>query len=94
MITIQEAAKAADEFIRKVYGEIEETQLEEIETNDEKTFWFITLSFVIKDATKANISGPLIGLINPYQRKFKTLIINAQTGEVTKMKMWPLEVAK
>lgn len=93
MITINEAAQAADTFIREVYGDVEETQLEEIETDDSRNYWFITLSFVTRDMTK-NPTGPLASFTNPYQRKFKTLIVDATSGEVTKMKIWPLKAAQ
>ena len=96
MISIKKALEIADEFIKTIYGEVEETQLEEIETDDAKTTWFMTVSFIIKDSVRANMTGPLASLYsaNPYKRKFKTLIINATTGEVIKMKIWPLENAK
>ena len=48
MISFQEATKEADKFIKSLYGEVEGLLLEEIEYDESKTHWFITLSFVTK----------------------------------------------
>ena len=87
MISFQEATKEADKFIKNVYSDVSDTMLEEIETDDQNQFWFITLSFVTRDDSKA--TGPLASLHIPFERKFKTLIVDTQTGKITKMKIWP-----
>lgn len=85
MIDVNQAAAAAERFVRGVYPAeaLEKLRLEEIERSQDGTVWYITLGWV--DATAAPSTGILAGLTPP--RTYKTFVVDGTSGEVTSMKI-------
>ncbi|TAE32223.1 MAG: hypothetical protein EAZ91_04965 [Cytophagales bacterium] len=90
MITIKEAAQKAMEFCEQLYPGTTDFLLEEVEREDEK-YWIITLSFpsnsINSDLTVKSLAQRYAGS----QRKYKSLKIDAQTGEFVSMKIRELQ---
>lgn len=89
MIEVKQAIKnatiAVDEFLNQV--NFSQLQVEEVEHNENKKEWLITLGFNIsKPNTLKNIGLTLQG-DQQYDRKYKIFKINDQTGEVLSMKI-------
>lgn len=81
MLDAREAAKAAKEFLDALFlpSEPKGVQLEEVELDDDRTFWLITLSHVDPDTAG-------LGLY-PTPRKYKTFTVKTDSGEVMGMKI-------
>ncbi len=77
MIDARAAAKKAREYFTRSYSDAANGPilLEEVELTDDRKFWLITLSYTPPP------ENPLLPFI-PSGRKFKTLKISAETGEV------------
>ncbi len=68
--------------------DLENFRLEEVEPSEDKEFWYITIGYdrpVLKQKTVLEIERLLPQ--SPYQREYKIIKINAQTGEVESMKI-------
>lgn len=92
MISIKEAAQQAAEFCRQLYPDAQDFLLEEVERDENDKFWLITIS-VLATVSKRS-SSPLIaitGVESRFERHYKILKVDAQTGEVISMKIRELQ---
>lgn len=91
MLSIRDAAKNALNSYKDLYPDISGELIEEVEFDEDRQYWLITLSFPIRVdqqqaiQTISNILQPKI------ERKYKTFEVNAENGEVRSMKMRLLE---
>lgn len=96
MIAVKEATQRAAEYCQQFYPDAQDILLEEVERDEDK-FWLITLSF-LSEVTKRVYVGTetviqQLGHIFPRtERRFKTLKIDAQTGEFVSMKIRELQI--
>lgn len=94
-ITIKEAVKTAKEKIKELYEDDspQALALEEIELVEEgaRKLWSVTLGFHRNKSVKAINTTMLGDLYKPSQqvenRVYKTILIDANTGEFIKMEM-------
>ncbi len=84
MIEIKEAVNVAKNFVQSVFeGELPELRLEEVDRSDDNKFWLITLGFT---SEKKGISQ-LAKVINPLERIYKTIKVDAEKGEAVSMRI-------
>jgi len=89
-VTVKDAAKAALRFLHDLYeGEpLVDLRLEEVELSDDGNYWSITYGFLV---TERNLDDhPLLGSLTSgvrSRRDYKTIAIDAQTGEPLSMKI-------
>lgn len=95
MIAIQEAVQRAADFCKQIYPEAQDILLEEVEREEEK-FWLITISFLIQ-ATRRDGGGfpgmaaAMEQMLPRLERRYKSLKVDGQTGEVVSMKIRELQ---
>lgn len=82
MITIREAGLKAAEFLQELLPNVSEILVEEVEKDDTKNHWIITLGFKLPPINTFEALGP-IGLL----RKYKTFRVDADNGNVISMKI-------
>jgi len=85
MIDVKQAAQSAASFVYELYRDkgASDVRLEEVELVEDGKFWLITLSFQ---------PPPTIGvLLQKPSRQYKTLKVDAETGQVLSMKIRELE---
>lgn len=90
MINIEKAVKSARDFASLLYseGELRELRVEEIESSEDETKWFITLGWVEPAVQQlGGFAGLANARIEPLPRVYKVFTINAETGHVESMKM-------
>ena len=80
MIDVNQAVQNANEYLQVFYPSVLNPMLEEVELNDEKKQWLITLSFVNEEDKKEPVS------LYARQRIYKIFVINAKDGLVVGMK--------
>lgn len=87
MLSVRDAAKNALNFYKDIYPDINGELIEEVEFNDDRHHWLITLSFPVgyEPQSLSNFLQPKI------ERKYKIFEINADTGKVESMKIRVLE---
>jgi hypothetical protein len=78
---VEKAAKEAKFFFPDAYN----IQLEEIEMDENKEYWFVTISFKIPEPESE------FGGIIPPQKKYKTFKVSAVTEKVESMKIRELK---
>ena len=89
-VTVKDAARAALRFLHDLYeGEpFVDLRLEEIELSDDGKYWSVTYGFTV---TERNLGdNPLLGSLASglrSRRDYKTIAIDAQTGEPLSMKI-------
>lgn len=83
MLNLEDATAKAVDYMKQIFPEAKNMLVEEVEMDDSKSFWYITPSFPLDDSE-----------VNPYadanwfnSRRFKSLKIDAQSGEVLSMKI-------
>ena len=91
MIDIAEASQQAADFCRKLYPDAQDFLLEEVEREDDK-FWLITVSYLTEAAKRGGGTTSRTGLAGEqlfprFERRYKSLKVDAQTGEVISMKI-------
>lgn len=96
MISVKEAANRAFEFfikdLKDLVPEPAEPLVEEVEMDDSRNFWFITISFLAKkDKLSSSPLAGLAALSNDFERKYKTVKVDATTGEIVSMKIRELQ---
>ncbi len=92
MIDVKEAAKKAAEYFADLYAkqEFSDLLLEEVEYDEQKNRWYITLGFVPPSSVFEK--NPL----SPFYtrgRQYKVFDIDAETGKVVSMKIRTVEHA-
>lgn len=82
MIGIKEAVNVAKDFVKNVFEtDLPELSLEEVQRSDDDKFWLITVGFT----RERNGLPQLAKVVNPYERVYKTIKINAENGEAISM---------
>jgi hypothetical protein len=81
MIDVKEATGKAKEYLLSFFPEAEKVQLEEVELTEDKTHWFITLSYEGMSSSVA--SSLLVGK----SVRYKIFKLDAVSGEVISMKI-------
>ncbi|MGA0559556.1 hypothetical protein ACO2Q8_23050 [Larkinella sp. VNQ87] len=92
MIPFKLAVENAFYFIKELPGEPTDFLVEEVEMDDSKKYWFITISFLVKNDKLASSPLSALAKLNPeYERKYKTVKIDASNGEFVSMKIRELQ---
>jgi len=78
MIDVKNATKLAVEYIKSVYSGCKEIKLEEVDSSEDDKFWYITLSFILKEDAEDILF---------IKRQYKIIKINALTGKIQSMKI-------
>ncbi len=81
MIDVKEATGKAKEYLTSFFPDAEKVQLEEVELTDDKTHWFITLSY--EGVSNSVASSLLVGK----SVRYKLFKLEAESGEVISMKI-------
>jgi hypothetical protein len=74
-INVKAATRIAAQYLNKVVGSVSNVRIEEVEMNEEKTLWFITLGFLDTDD------------LFLAETKYKIFTIDANNGEALSMKI-------
>lgn len=89
MIEVKEAVKVAKSAANDFLGQetaLEDLMLEEVELSPDNKTWAITLGFNTPNSNKyERVGAALAGRM--YSRKYKTFIIDSETGEFRSMKI-------
>lgn len=89
-IDVRNAVIAAKEYLKSIQdliGSIDDILLEEVELSENKSFWYVTLSFnrpLVKQE-RAFMSG--MELVTQYKRHYQLFMVDVITGEVNSMKI-------
>lgn len=88
MLTVKEAVRAAESWVRDLYPEddIRHLRLEEVEFSDEG-HWRITLGWLEPAVRKNSLATALQPDAHALPRVYKTLEVDAETGAVKSMKI-------
>ena len=81
MIDVKEATQKVKEYLVSFFPEAEKVQLEEVELTDDKSHWYITLSY--EGMSHSVASSLLVGK----SVRYKIFKLDAETGEVISMKI-------
>ncbi|MBC8151899.1 MAG: hypothetical protein H7Z72_03220 [Bacteroidetes bacterium] len=99
MISIKEAAQGAADFCQQLFPDAKDMLLEEVERDEDGKFWLITISFLAAAVKQVDFTGPgllalsesMEKLSSRRERRYKSLKVDAQTGEVVSMKIRELQ---
>jgi hypothetical protein len=89
MLTVKEAVQAAEKWVRDLYpeGDLNHLRLEEVSLSSNERFWDITLGWA-EPAVRQNPLSPVFSSnLQVLPRVYKTLHVDAETGEVKSMKI-------
>jgi hypothetical protein len=91
MIPFQKAVQQATDFCRQLYPDAQDVLLEEVEREEDK-FWLITVSYLTEAAKRGGGTALGMGMAMEqmfprFERRYKSLKVDAQTGEVISMKI-------
>ncbi|MDQ0650954.1 hypothetical protein SAMN04490182_6141 [Pseudomonas cedrina] len=89
MIEVKEAVKVAKAAANDFLGQemvLNDLMLEEVELDQNNKAWAITLGFNVPNPNKLHRIGAAISG-EMFARKYKTFIIDAETGEFRSMKI-------
>jgi hypothetical protein len=78
MIDVKTACLKATEYLVAFYPKAAKVQIEEVELDTSKTYWYITLSYDFDDSGYSMMIAP---------RKFKQFKIDSSNGEIILMKI-------
>jgi hypothetical protein len=93
-IDVKAAVTAANSYLQDMKDlmgvKLENLRLEEVELSEDEREWFITLGFEtpVRPTTLGNLT---LGSSVLYQREYKLLKVNSETGEVKSMKIRSLK---
>lgn len=90
MLTVKEAAQAAEQWVRDLYAkkDLQHLRLEEVTLSDDDRYWYITLGWVEPAVQMpSSLSAALGRDIHVLPRVYKTLEVDADTGAVKSMKI-------
>lgn len=85
MIDVKEAVKIARSYVADLFSDAGGLALEEVEFSEEKGAWLITIGFSVREP-----QSPLDALGLKYDRKYKLIHVDAETGEVKSVKIRPV----
>ena len=80
MIDVKQAVKNANEYMQAFFPEVKSPVLEEVELDEQRKLWLITLSFPDEEEKGGPVS------LYARQRRYKIFSINAKDGSVVAMK--------
>jgi hypothetical protein len=85
MLSLKDAAAKAVEYMKQLFPDAHDIIVEEVEMDDSKSFWFITLSIPLGESEQ----NPFLPLPSNWlnTRRFKSFKIDARNGEVISMKI-------
>lgn len=88
MLTVKDAVQAAERWVRDLYpeGDLNHLRLEEVSLSSNERFWDITLGWV-EPALRHPLSPVFSSTLQALPRVYKTLHVDAETGEVKSMKI-------
>ena len=81
MIDVKQATQKAKEYLAAFFPDAEKVQLEEVELNEDKSYWYITLSY--EGVSNSIASSLLVGK----SVRYKLFKLESETGEVVSMKI-------
>jgi hypothetical protein len=81
MIDVKEATQKVKEYLVSFFPDAEKVQLEEVELTDDKSHWYITLSY--EGMSHSVASSLLVGK----SVRYKIFKLDAESGEVISMKI-------
>ena len=90
MLTVKEAVRAAESWVRDLYagGALDQLRLEEVEITDDDRSWLITLGWREPGVKMPAVLAPVLGDEVPvHPRTYKTLEVDTETGAVRSMKI-------
>ena len=92
MSDVKSAVRAARNYFSDLYENVVDVRLEEVELTDNERHWTVTLSGLfppppptVDDPAFATVMSGVFGA--PRERVYKTLTVDARTGEVQSMKI-------
>jgi len=85
MISAKEAVKIAFSYMKEFFPKERELELEEIELDDNRKDWSITISFPDKRTTSG--IAAFTHSITSAPRKYKSILVNLENGNVDAMKI-------
>ncbi|MEZ0543118.1 hypothetical protein [Fibrella arboris] len=89
MLSVKDAAKSALSFYKDIYPDIDGELVEEVELDEQKAHWLITLSFPVEN--NQGLSGLAASFAPKTIRQYKIFKIDAQSGEVESMRIRQLK---
>ena len=81
MIDVKEATGKAREYLVSFFPDAEKVQLEEVELTEDKSYWYITVSY--EGVSNSVASSLLVGK----SLRYKIFKLDAESGEVISMKI-------
>lgn len=89
MITREEGVQRARAALAELLEEeLPGLELEEIEESPDSQTWLITFGFWVKDTRpSSSVDQGLAAFLNPYRRKYKTMVVRKDDGEILAMKI-------
>lgn len=93
MLTVKEAVRAAEEWVRELYphAALEHLRLEEVQLSDDASTWEITLGWVEPAVRENAFAAVLAKEANVLPRVYKRLEVDAANGAVRSMKIREVE---
>ena len=89
MLSVRDAARSALSFYKDIYPDIDGELVEEVELDEEKAHWLITLSFPVEN--NQGLSSLAASFAPKIIRQYKIFKIDAQSGEVESMRIRQLK---
>ena len=93
-VDVKTAVTAANSYLRDIKDlmkiRLESLRLEEVELSEDQGEWLITLSFDVPIKTNS-LANLMAGTNSIYQREYKLLKVDSETGEVKSMKIRSLK---
>jgi hypothetical protein len=89
MLTVKEAAQAAQDWARDLYPKsaLKHLRLEEVELSGDERYWNITLGWVEPAVRENPLGAALNSGARVLPRVYKTLVVDAESGAVKSMKI-------
>lgn len=89
MLSVKEAVQAAHQWVGELYppGELRHLRLEEVRLSENERFWEITLGWVEPAIRENTFAASLSSDVRVLPRVYKTLDVDAETGEVKAMRI-------
>jgi len=93
-VDVKTAVTAANSYLRDIKDlmkiRLESLRLEEVELSEDQGEWLITLGFDVPIKTNS-LANLMAGTNSIYQREYKLLKVDSETGEVKSMKIRSLK---
>ena len=93
-VDVKTAVTAANSYLRDIKDlmkiQLDSLRLEEVELSEDQREWLITLGFDVPIKTNS-LANLMAGTNSIYQREYKLLKVDSETGEVKSMKIRSLK---